>query len=512
MTTLALLGWPLLLLALAARLTLPTLILVGVIGGFLLLPTQGGWDFPVLPPFNKNSIPALFLLALAFVMCQSSAGAGAQRADPGGLNRPGWIPRSPAAWGPIALIVLGAFLTVASNGDPLTYGTRRLSGLRPYDAFSIVMLTMVTLVPLILGRKFFAHPERQRLVLQVLVVAALGYSLLALYEIRMSPQLNNMVYGFFPHQWGQHIRGGAWRPVVFLQHGLTLAIFFAMAALAAFGLSRLVRSSDKKLYLLAGGWIFGTLVLSNSLGALIVAVVLLPVVFLLSFRLQLMAAAVVAAITLTYPMLRSADVVPTDRLVSIAAQIDYGRSYSLAFRFNQEDELLEHARQRPLAGWGTFGRHRVFDERGNDTSTTDGMWIITFGMFGWIGYLGQFGLLTLPLMLLPFRIPKSAVDPATATLALVLAAQIVYLLPNGQMSPVSWLIAGALLGRLEVRRSTGAEAEAPAMPRRGAGAYGRSAPSASDLTPPVAAPAKDRGGHVYSRQTRVHHRAQRQGG
>lgn len=511
MMNLALLGWPVVVLALAARLTLPPLVLVGLIGGYLLLPTRGGWDFPLLPPFNKSSIPSLFLLFLAFVMCQASARSGPSRADPDGLNRPGWLPRSAIMWVPFALLMLGAFVTAVTNRDPLVYGVAWLPGMRLYDALSIVMLTLVTLVPLLLGRKFFAHPARQRLVLLALVVAAFGYSFLALYEIRMSPQLNNIVYGFFPHQWNQHIRNGGWRPIVFLQHGLTLAIFLAMASLAAFGLFRLARSSHRKLYLAAGTWLFGTLVLANSLGALIVAVVLLPVVLLLGFRMQLMVAAVLAAITLSYPMLRSADLVPTDRLVQISTKINYGRSFSLAFRFQQEDELLAHARQRPLAGWGTFGRNRVFNEHGRDTSTTDGLWIGVFGTSGWLGYLGLFGLLTLPLIILPFRIPKGAVEPETAVLALVLAAQLVYLIPNGQMSPVSWLIAGALIGRLEFKRATVAQAEAEG-PSRGAAAYARKAPAPAETPPPVSAPSRDRERRVYSRQTTVHHRAERQGG
>ena len=97
----------------------------------------------------------------------------------------------------------------------------------------------MALLPLILARKFLARPTEHRTFLIVLCTSGLLYSLLALYEVRMSPQLNNMVYGFFPHSWRQHIRGNGFRPLVFLEHGLFLGIFLSTTVLAAFGLARI---------------------------------------------------------------------------------------------------------------------------------------------------------------------------------------------------------------------------------------------------------------------------------
>lgn len=318
----------------------------------------------------------------------------------------------------------------------------------------------------------------------------------------MSPQLNRIVYDFFPHNWNQHVRGDGFRPLVFLMHGLALAIFLSKTVLAAFGSSRFETGSRKTFYLLAGGWLLVTLVLSNSLGALLITLVLLPLLFLIGTRGQLVAAASIAVITLTYPMLRNADVVPTERLVSLAAEIDEGRSMSLAFRFEQEDLLLEHARERPLFGWGTFGRNRLYDARGRDISTTDGLWVITFGKSGWAGYLAEFGLLTIPLVLLALRARRSQIEPETAILALVLAAHLIDLLPNGFMSPITWLIAGALLGRLEYERVETPEPDDLARAGPRAAAYARGA-----LAMPQAAPGRGGSAPLYSRQTSRHSRA-----
>ena len=55
---------------------------------------------------------------------------------------------------------------------------------------------------------------------------------LVIWEARMSPQINQQLYGFFAHDWLQHIRNG-FRPIIFLAHGLRVGIFLAMAMVAA---------------------------------------------------------------------------------------------------------------------------------------------------------------------------------------------------------------------------------------------------------------------------------------
>jgi hypothetical protein len=285
-------------------------------------------------------------------------------------------------------------------------------------------------------------------------VAALVYSLLALYEIRMSPQLNRMLYGFFPHSWHQHVRSDGFRPVVFLSHGLNLALFFCMGILAAIGLYRISDIAKRKILLLSIGWLFLTLALSKSLGSLSIAIAIAPAAFFFPIRLRLLVAAAIGILVLSYPAARFFDLVPTTKIISWAEGIDPARAQSFAFRVDNENDLLAHAAERPLFGWGGWGRNRVFDETGNDTSTTDGGWILAFGKGGWVEYLTTFGLLALPCIILAFRGRSWDVSSATAGLCLVLAANMLDLLPNNGQSPVTWLIAGALLGRLELGKET----------------------------------------------------------
>jgi hypothetical protein len=101
----------------------------------------------------------------------------------------------------------------------------------------------------------------------------------------------------------------------------------------------------------------------------------------------------------------------------------------------------------------------VYDtETGVRLTTVDGQWIITIGMFGWFGYLGEFGLLTLPLLILAFRTAKSnQVSKYASALALILTANLIDLVPNATLVPLTWLMAGALLGYADTIKVVGSK-------------------------------------------------------
>ena len=143
---------------------------------------------------------------------------------------------------------------------------------------------------------------------------------------------------------------------------------------------------------------------------------------------------------------------PSDQLVDFAAALNQERADSLKVRFDQEEQLIERASQRFLLGWGRYGRSRVYEDSGKDSSLTDGFWIITFGQFGIIGFLAQFGLLSLPVFRSLAAIRQAGPKHETVflgALVLIATATVVEQLPNASITPWSWLLAGALLGRIE---------------------------------------------------------------
>jgi hypothetical protein len=156
---------------------------------------------------------------------------------------------------------------------------------------------------------------------------------------------------------------------------------------------------------------------------------------------------------LLYPTMCVMNIFPHQALVENVQAIDAERAQSMKFRFDNEHELLERGRQKFFFGWGSWGRNRIYDEEtGKDISTTDGHWIVTFGQFGWLGFIAEFGLLTVPV----FRAISASRYVQSRQELILLAAHtllasiiIVDQLPNGFLAPWLWLLISALLGRAE---------------------------------------------------------------
>jgi hypothetical protein len=137
----------------------------------------------------------------------------------------------------------------------------------------------------------------------------------------------------------------------------------------------------------------------------------------------------------------------------VAAFVSQDRAQSLEFRFKNEDMLLKRAFERPIFGWGRYGRSRVYDsETGRDLSTTDGQWIIDIGEFGLLGFLTEFGLLSVCVYRAAragTRMRTSADKVYLAALALIVSFNLFDLIPNSTLLPWTWLMAGSLLGQTE---------------------------------------------------------------
>jgi hypothetical protein len=215
------------------------------------------------------------------------------------------------------------------------------------------------------------------------------------------------------------------------------------------------------------------LVLCKSLGSVIYALALLPVVLLLGPKMQIRIALAFAALAILYPLLRGAGLVPVEAILDQARAISEARAQSLGFRFQNEELLLERAGEKPLFGWGGWGRNKVFNPEIDREAVADGRWVIVIGIYGWLGYIVEFGLLGLPLLLLARRMGGAGarLSPHAGPLALILGINMIDLLPNATLIPFTWLLAGALLGHAEALKA-GQGAERPeaeparAPPRR----------------------------------------------
>lgn len=437
--SLALILWPIASVILYRALP-PGRALIGclLIGYLFLPPPPAGFDFPLMPPLNKETIPSLMVIILSLAMYR---------------GRIEIIPQSITLRILLGVFIFSPFATVLTNQDPVFYGQVGLPGLRIREAVALTVQQSVLVAPFLLARAFLKSEADQRDILLALFLGGMLYSLPMLLEVRLSPQLNIWIYGYFQHNFEQMIRGDGFRPIVFLYHGLWVAFFAMMSVLSAVALVRAEPRNSKAFYAVSALYLMLVLILCKSLGSLLYALCGVPLVLLAGRRLMLHVAVVLAFVSIAYPMLKSVDAVPQEELLQVAAQIDAERSNSLRVRFDNEDILVERAYAKPLFGWGIWGRNHLLDEvSGRILTITDGRWIIVIGVFGWIGFLAEFGLLTVPVFLMwrkgAFADPIG-LSPYVGPVALLLSINCIDLIPNATVTPLTWMMAGALMAYAE---------------------------------------------------------------
>lgn len=438
--------WPVVVLVLFLRIGLERAIIWSLLGGYLLLPPVAMFDVPLMPPLDKEVIPNLAVLVVLVVV----------------LRRPvRLLPRNRVAALFLLTFVLGTVATTLTNGDavvfhrmgtadPIVFYVDELPGMNPRELVSLLSKQLLIMIPFLVARAYLATEKGLEELLLALVVGGVIYAFPALLEIRISPQLNIWVYGFFQHDFRQMMRGGGFRPIVFLEHGLWAAFFFMTATISAAALARARLGAVRLRYALAMLFLAGVVVLAKSLGSQAYTLVLVPLILFAPPRLQVVFAVVLVTIAVTYPVLRQNNLVPLDRIVAQVEAINPDRAHSLNYRFENEEALLERAQEKPLFGWGGWGRNLVrAEDDGTILSIPDGEWIILFGVFGWVGYISEMGLLALPVLLMWRWGAHWRDDPialSVAPLAVILAITMFDMLINAIITPYTWLIAGALLG------------------------------------------------------------------
>jgi hypothetical protein len=306
-------------------------------------------------------------------------------------------------------------------------------------------------LPFALAQRVFRDEKGLIEFFKVMSTAGLVYAPFMLFEVRMSPQLHNWLYGFYPSDFIQAMRAGGYRPIVFMKHGLSVAGWTLVCLICALALRRarigtLRVSTGVRLGI---HWVM--LILTKSLGPFLYG--LLATLFRFwSPKATARLAVFVIVLVSAYPVLRAQGIFPAAGIVHAAQMVSGDRAQSLAFRFDNEDVLLRHAMQRPWFGWGTFGRHHVYGWGGKQESVTDGQWIITLGTFGYVGHSLYFLFLFMPLLRFVRsykRMPQRARN-LCSMLALLLTIFELDLLPNAFSDYLITVYAGMLWTLSEV--------------------------------------------------------------
>ena len=451
LATLALVLFPAVAAWLFARLSPGRALLAVLISGYLFLPPPpAGFDFPLMPPLTKETIPSLAALFICLVKYRGQIE---------------FLPQNRTARVLVLLFIFSPFGTVLTNMDPLHFGSFSLPPLRLREAVAQCINQALLVSPLLLARNFLRTDEDLRDLLWAMLLAGLVYSLPMLLEVRLSPQLNIWIYGYFQHSFEQMIRGEGFRPIVFLYHGLWAAFLALTAMLSAVTIARSSTTRRVVLWWALAGYLFLLLILCKSVASILYGLAFAPVMILFGLRMQIRVALLLACLVLVYPALKTFHLVPEDQILTAAEGFDEDRANSLRFRLDNENVLIDRAMERPIFGWGSWGRNQLYNSAGEITTTTDGRWIITIGVYGWAGFIAEFGLLLLPIFLVWWRVSgqRTEVPPWIGGTVLILAINVIDMVPNATLTPMSWLFAGALLGYCEQVQGARIRAQLPPL-------------------------------------------------
>jgi len=460
---LALLAWAPFTLVLFARLRAPLAATISIFGAQAFLPNGLAFDAPLVPPLDREVIAVVS----SFIGCVLFAPSFSAGKTPGrGIEMFA------------LLMVLGAVGTALTNGDAIYFGVKYLAPLSAADIVSLSGGAVLSFwLPFYLGRCLFRKAGDLRIVLGALAVGAFFYSVLVLWEIRMSPNLHVDLYGYSAARFLQAKRGGiwGWRPMVFVGHGLQLTMFLLTCTLAAGALWRMRSTMLSGPLRLAAPYLYGVLFLCQSLASFVYGTVALLALLLFRTSFQAYVILAIALIVLTYPVTRALDFFPTESILQAFERVDPDRADSLEFRFDNEDLLIERASERALFGWGGYGRSRLYDEDSGDRAVvTDGYWVIVLGQRGIVGFLTVFGLLVSPVLVAARALMRGRPNTREAILVAgttwIGAVCAVDLLPNASITSGTVYLMGGLLGAVQGWRA-GADAPKPRV----------------EETPPVAA-------------------------
>ena len=394
-------------------------VVVSFLVSWLFLPIAG-YEIEGLPEYTKMSATCYGIL-LGTLLFNSQYFF---------LFRPHWLDLS----------VVGLCAIPLASGVSYGWGA--------YDGMSAVLNESVSWgLPYFLGRVYFRNEQDFRFLATAVVLAGLVYVPLVGFEMRMSPQLHHLVYGFHQHSFAQTMRGGGWRPMVFMQHGLAVAFFMWGSGIVAW-----VAWRSRELQRVFGipiqyaAW---TLVLMalfcRSTGASVIGLsVLCSFEFLRAgWRIPSLMLVIAPAV---WVVSRTFGSITVESVHGIAALIfSEERVQSLLVRLRSESGVWELSKSH---FW--FGANRFIyagePAPGGGKIIPDSLWIILLCCRGVVGLALWISVITLaPLRTIcKHSMQRSRVSNLVVAMSLVVTAWSIDCLANAMLNPLNLLLLGAV--------------------------------------------------------------------
>lgn len=397
-------------------------VLVCVIAGWLFMPNAPAQGFPLYHLQEKFSLVPAVVLFFSLAL------------DPfaRGRLRFSWVDL------PVLIFCISPIFTSLANDLGFKDGVS-----------TALDMTLSWGSSYLLGRLYFGSERGIRELVVGVFAGGLVYIVPCLWEIRFSPQLHRILYGFATREdLGQAVRFGGYRPTVFMTHGLMVGMWMACASLCGLWLWR--SGAVRRLGKLPVRWLVGAQLAATALCKSTGALVLFGIGAALVFAGRRVRAGILAALLLGVPVYQAARISgwrPEFLLDSAVYAGGEDRQSSLRFRIDNEDLFIAKALRRPLFGWGLWGRNFVYDDQGKP-NVADGEWVIAFSAFGSLGLLSLTLLSLLPTALfwriVPPRRWSTPSTAAVAALATFLPLVAVDNIANAMINPVYVLGMGGL--------------------------------------------------------------------
>ncbi len=431
-----------------------------VLGGSVLLPEQTGFKLPLLPLLEKENFTYIGALVGAMVHQSRSMQAARIGAGPEVLMVP---------------IMLAIVATVLANPNPLWDEGRLEPGLGFYDVVLKTLNEFLRLfLPFVLGRALFRTREDLRVLLVTLSGAGIVYTGLILIEAVLSLpfrvfQLSYVVYGM--PSWVSY-RWGVIQPIVFMDHGLSIATFMAACLLAVVGLAKARLTLFRINLRLAWAVVYAGLILSLNVAGIVYGSTLSALMVFTSPKMVARVSVLLALLVVTYPALRMGGLFPFEQILELAGRFDEERQRSLAGRFYEEEYVVDLMGDRFLWGWGNIMRVPGAEglggwEAGGYEGGLDGYWVIELGIHGAFGLEFRLALLLLPVFVAwrkLGRLRSRKEQALLGALMAIVAMRAVDLLPNGWWNNLPVFLSGALYGLAKNMGNERAEASREPAP------------------------------------------------
>lgn len=410
-----LLAWPLVVITLFALLRPARAVVVAFVAGWLFLPLIS-LDVTGLPPYGKFTATSMaVIVCIALFDWQRLMGF-----------RFSWLDLPMLVW---CLVPMASSLS---------------NGLGAWDGVSGISDRVLTYaIPYLVGRLYLTKEERWAYLGKALVMGAIVYLPLCIWEMRMSPQLHGWVYGIRGRahwEYGDAFGMFGWQPTVFMNSVFEVNMLMSMAALTTFwawrsGRLRKIQGVDIRWFVpcfvvmavLCKKW--------SNIGLMLIGLTALALTEKIRSPIWVYA---IIFLPIGYMTLFSLDIYRGEGISDQIGSLSERRAESFQFRLDNDAQLVDKAMQRPIFGWGGWGRNRVHNEQGKDVSVTDSAYGIFLGVNGIVGLAAITLVYTLPFLTFVrkwppktwLRAPASMVVPFAMIVGLHLIDNLFNAFPN----------------------------------------------------------------------------------